>query len=724
LPTFWKSAVLMLSIAASVTSASAQNHPMPGAVPDPPVICTGCPGTNSVGEPNDGQPTFPYDTPISLHAGRFVDSTNTVSVQSPIRTIRSGLVRVAPASRNRIYLQLGGMVGAYTLDTFFSGKLAQPIVALNSIFSFSSLRGRNQFEKLAKPDQFFYAERGNSGWNCPLFDAQDVLTDFDTDDRGYLYISTFNFGWGIASDPGADDFSHLPFVAQVPYTGFHAFTRMLSLQNGANYYVYGSDGEFEAKLYDVTTAAIPALDGTRSGSTKAFTAWSKYEAGQRVALINFDGHARIYNHADLIANGTPLADLTPSAGKIFIDLSFDEDGNLWLAESTWSTSSNLLRKATPSGETYTTATFNVYGATAFSPRKIAVSGGYIAVAGQLAGSSADLRLLRVVGGTPELQDTSGFVEKYYHRAPSGYAQPVGSAQKNVGLVTQGGKTYLFYSAWGLGDVYELSDAPRITSMTPLTGDPSGGIEVSIYGSGFTVASTVTFDGITASSTFVSDALMTAISPSHVNGSVDVVVSATGEDPMTAPKQFTYAFPAPANLAAVATDATTVSITWSAVPGATRYEVARLSSNLPQLWTVIGIVSSTSQADVGAAEKTYLYRVRAGDATTFSGLSSIDAVTMMNPDSDTVVAGSIIKSVDLTNLRTRVNGARSIAGLSIPSYTDPTPTLVSAIHITELRTRLTQARTALGLSTPAFTDASLTGIPVKAVHFNELLDLMR
>ncbi|MDP9192469.1 MAG: IPT/TIG domain-containing protein [Acidobacteriota bacterium] len=718
---FWKSAVLLLSIAASV---SAQNHPMPGAVPDPPVICTGCPGTNSVGEPNDGQPTFPYDTPLSLHTGRYVDSSNTLSYQGPVRTVRSGIVRVAPSGSNRIYLALGAMVGAYTLDTFFDGKLATPMVALNKVIGISP-NARSPLEKLAKPDQFFYAESGSSGWTTPAFDGQDRLGDLDADDRGYLYIGTLGFGWGVATDPAGADGSHLPYVVQV-LQGHGYVPYLMSLRSGANYFVYYSNGDTESTLYDVTTPASPVFGGKRTGYTKSIRAWSKYEAGQRVALINLDGHARIYNYADLIANGAPLADLTPPSGKSFADLSFDDDGNLWLAETTNSISSNVLRRETPSGDTYTTTPFDVYGATAFSPRKIHASGDYIAVAGQITGSS-DLRLLKVVGGSPQLQDTAGFVEKYYHRAPSGYADPnfISTLATGVRIVTQDGKTYLFYSAFGLGDVYELSDAPRITSMTPLTGDPAGGTEVSIYGSGFTVASTVTFDGITASSTFVSDALMTAISPPHVNGSVDVVVSATGEEPMTAPRQFTYAFPGPSNLAATATGATTVSITWSAVPGATRYEVARLSSNTsPQVWTVIGIVFGTSEADTGVAEKTYLYRVRAGDATTFSTLSSIDAVTMMNPDSDTIVAGSIIKSVDLTNLRTRVNGVRSIAGLFQYSYTDPSPTLVNAIHITQLRTTLTQARTALGLTTPAFTDTSLTGIPVKAVHFNELLDLMR
>ncbi len=716
--TFWKSAFL-LSVVVSA-SVSAQNYPYPGSAQDPPVICSGCPGTNSSGEPNDGLPTFPYDTPLSLHKGRFVDSSNTINYQGPMRTIRAGLVRVAPAAQNRIYLALGGVVGAFTLDTFFSQKLGQGMSAVNSLFP-GPWRGRTVFEKLAKPDRFFYAESGQSGWSTPLFDIQDVLYDFDADDRGYLYVGTV-FGWGIASDPGGADGTHLPYVVQVADGNFYP-NYLFSLKSGPSYFVYYSDFNNTA-LYDVTTAASPALATTRSGSSKAFRAWSKYEAGQRVALINLDGHARVYTYADLIAGAAPLADLTPSAGKSFQDLSFDDAGNLWLAEGSGGVSFNVLREAIPSGGGYTTTTFNVYGPVAFTPRTIHASGGYIAVGGDIT-SASDLRLLKVVAGTPQLHDTGGFMEKYYYRAPSGYADPGSSSLRSVRLVSQGSKTYLFLSNHGLGDVFELGDAPRITSMTPLAGDIAGGTEVTIYGSGFSAGSTVTFDGITASSTF-HGTYLTAITPPHAVGSVDVVVSAAGEEPMTAPQQFTYELPGPAGFAATATGTTTVSIAWNPVPGATRYEVSRLASNLiPQSWTVIGIVTGTALGDTDrTAEATYLYRVRAGDDTAFSGKSSIDAVTMMSPSSATIVAGTLIRAEDLTNLRTRVNSVRTAAGFSTYSFSDQPPVLIRAVHITELRSVLTQARTALGLTTPAFTDPALSGVVVKAVHFNELLDLMR
>jgi IPT/TIG domain len=725
LRTFWKSVWLLLSIAVGATSVFAQNYPLPGAVPDPPVICTGCPGTNSVGEANAGQPTYPYDLPLSRLAGRYVDSSSTANVQNVgMRTVRAGIVRVAPGLTNRIYLALGATVGAYTLDTFFSGKLQQPMVAVNTINTGLSYKSsRNPFEKLAKPDRFFYPESPFAGWTIPLIDAQDVLNDFDADDRGYVYLATQAFGWGMVSDPGGADGSHLPSVAQV--TDYATINALLSLKSDPSYHVYTSNASSSASLYDVSTGS-PVSSGTRSGISNAFSAWSKYESGARVALLNIDGHARVYTYAGLIAGSAPLADFTPSeAGKFFADLSFDDDGNLWLAESTNSAAVNSLRKEAPSGGGYTSTFYNAYLGAAFAPRKIHSAGGYIVVAGLGPSGASDLYLFQIVGGSPALMGAPGiFINRYYHRAPSGYAQPGNSLLTGVRLVAQGGKTYLFYSAKGLGDVYEIGMEPRITSMAPLSGSPVGGTSVDIYGSGFTPDATVTFDGLTASSSFVSLTHMTAVAPVHASGPVDVVVSVPAAVPMTAPRKFTYEFPAPANLAATATSPTTVSINWSAVPGATQYEVARLASNVaPQSWTVIGTVFGTSLGDTDRiADTTYLYRVRAGDGITFSAQNSVDAVTMMSDSPISV--GALIVSTDLVNLRARVNSVRSTAGLSLSSYTDPTSTPVLATHITELRTRLTQARTALGLATPAFTDPSLTGIPVKALHFNELLDLMR
>ena len=723
-----KSAVVLLSVAAFAMSLSAQNHPMPGAVSDPPVICTGCPGDNSVGEPNADKPTYPYDSPIKLHAGRIVDSSSTPTVANQgMRTVRAGVVRTAA---NRIYLELGSMIGAYTRDTFFNGKLQEPMVAVNTINTGWVYGGRDPYETLAKPDRFFYAEAKTSGWNTSFIaDGFDRLRDLDADDRGYIYLATLIYGWGIVSDPGGTDGSLLPSVTQV--SNGTSFNRIFSLRHGSSYYACVSAepfGSFGSRLYDVTTAATPSL----VRSSTAFTSWSKYEAGQRVALRNTDGKVRVYTYADLIAGIAPLVEVTPSARRNFTDLSFDDDGNLWVAESALDSGVfNVLWKLAPSPDGgYTTATHEVYGTDAFSPTTIHAAAGYVAVGGRgLDGSQTrrDLRLLRVTGGTPVLLDTDGFFRKYYAGAPSGYAQPGvhASILERVRIVAQGAKTYLFYNTAGLGDVYELGDEDRITSMTPLSGIPAGGTNVSLYGTGFAAGSNVTFDGIAANSTFVSATQMTAVSPLHASGAVDVVVSPPGAASMTAARKFTYVLTVPQNFVATATGTSAVGLSWNSVPGATQYEVSR---RVPAgTWDVIGTTASTSLNDDGRTdETTYVYRVRATDAAAnFSGYSASDLATTMSSESANIIAGAPILAADLVKLRMRVNAVRAAANLSSESFAGGDPgDPILASDFWAVMTALRQARIALGFPAPAFTAITAGATTVKAAHLNEILDLMR
>lgn len=71
-------------------------------------------------------------------------------------------------------------------------------------------------------------------------------------------------------------------------------------------------------------------------------------------------------------------------------------------------------------------------------------------------------------------------------------------------------------------------APTFTSLTPNIGPITGGTDLHIYGTGFTGASSVTFDGIAATTfTVTSDMLIIAVTPAHAAGTVNVTITTPG-----------------------------------------------------------------------------------------------------------------------------------------------------------------------------------------------------
>ena len=123
-----------------------------------------------------------------------------------------------------------------------------------------------------------------------------------------------------------------------------------------------------------------------------------------------------------------------------------------------------------------------------------------------------------------------------------------------------------------------------------------------------------------------------------------------------------------------------------------------------------------------------FRVLLSNATGASIADSVGIGTILNDDTfiftDPSLSGLSIKALHLVELRTAINGARAIKGLTPFAFMDPglgAGTPIKAVHIMELRTALTQAYTAAKLTPPAFTDPTLVAgaTMVKAAHIVEL-----
>jgi hypothetical protein len=89
--------------------------------------------------------------------------------------------------------------------------------------------------------------------------------------------------------------------------------------------------------------------------------------------------------------------------------------------------------------------------------------------------------------------------------------------------------------------YTYTVSPRVTSVAPNQGSPAGGTSVTITGGNFTAVSAVTFGATAAASiTFISDSQITAVSPAHVAGLIDIIVTTPAGTSATSPSdQFTY-----------------------------------------------------------------------------------------------------------------------------------------------------------------------------------------
>lgn len=86
---------------------------------------------------------------------------------------------------------------------------------------------------------------------------------------------------------------------------------------------------------------------------------------------------------------------------------------------------------------------------------------------------------------------------------------------------------------------QIDSGSTITTINPTSGPTSGGAGVTLIGTGFTGATSVTFDGMNATSiNVVNSSTVTAVTPAHVVGAVDVVIT-TPSGSATLTNGYTY-----------------------------------------------------------------------------------------------------------------------------------------------------------------------------------------
>lgn len=165
--------------------------------------------------------------------------------------------------------------------------------------------------------------------------------------------------------------------------------------------------------------------------------------------------------------------------------------------------------------------------------------------------------------------------------------------------------------------------------------------------------------------------------------------------------------------ATATSTGSITVTWPLSFSADHYEIWRTSGGAFQL-----VTSDTTGAYADSTvspDTAYVYKIRmiltGGDPTDFG---SPDYAHTFTFDDEPLTAGTFIKAVHVTQLRTVINAIRAAAGLPAASFTDPAlpGVVMKLIHVTQLRDALNDLRASMALPPISFATPAVQS-PVSA-----------
>ena len=293
-----------------------------------------------------------------------------------------------------------------------------------------------------------------------------------------------------------------------------------------------------------TVTSIAPNSGTTDGGTGVTITGTGFQAGATVSL------GTTAATGVTVVSGTSITATTPPGVAGTVDVVV--------------TNSDTQSGKLTQGFTYTAASNPAPTVTAISPASGASSGGTpvtITGTGFLTGSMVKLGGTAATGVTV-VSSTSITATTAAH--PSGVVDVVVTNSDTQSGTLPQSFTYTAIS----------NPTPTVTAISPTSGPSSGGTAVSITGTGFLAGSTVNFGGTVATGvTVVSSTSITAMTPAHAAGVVNVVVTNAEEQSGTLTNGFTYN-PAPAVTAIAPNNGTpaggtSVTVTGTSfLPGAT------------------------------------------------------------------------------------------------------------------------------------------------------------
>ncbi len=225
--------------------------------------------------------------------------------------------------------------------------------------------------------------------------------------------------------------------------------------------------------------------------------------------------------------------------------------------------------------------------------------------------------------------------------------------------------------------FTYTDAPLISSINPVSGPTAGAIPVTIFGSNFQSGATVSFGGTNSSTvTFINSTQLTAVSPAHAAGTVNVVVTNPGGQNATLTNAFTYV----AGLAVTSispssgptSGGTAVTINGSGFQSGATVDFLTPSTPAGTPATNVVFVNSTTITAVTPASTADVADVRVtnpggSSATLLSGYTyfATISVTGVNPGTGTTAGGT---NVTITGTSFASGATVAFGGVNAPLVT--------------------------------------------------------
>ena len=193
--------------------------------------------------------------------------------------------------------------------------------------------------------------------------------------------------------------------------------------------------------------------------------------------------------------------------------------------------------------------------------------------------------------------------------------------------------------------YTYSGPPAVTAASPVRGPVAGGTALTLTGTGFTSANAVTIGGLAATGiTVVNDTTITAVSPPHAAGSVDVVVT-TPFGTASGARLYTYVsgpiLTAISPASGPVAGGTSVTLTGTNFTGATAVTfdgVAATGLTVVDATTITATVPAHAAGAVGVSVTTpFGTSTRAGSYTFARG----PAITAITPGTGPLAGGTAV-----------------------------------------------------------------------------------